>query len=61
MKVGQIREKAKNLGITAGKMKKVELIHSIQQAEGCEPCFGRSGGSCEYRNCCFMKDCLKIK
>lgn len=61
MKVGQIKEKAKNLGITAGKMKKIELIHSIQQAEGCEPCFGSSGGSCEYRDCCFMKDCLKIK
>jgi len=57
----EIRVKAKALGITAGKMKKAELIHAIQQAEGCTPCFGRSKGQCPYTNCCFMEDCLKIK
>lgn len=61
MKVDQIKRKAKRLGITAGKMKKAELIHSIQMAEGCTPCFGRSDGQCVYTGCCFMPDCLKTR
>jgi len=56
-----IRVKAKALGITPGKMKKAELIHAIQQAEGYTPCFGRSNGQCPYTDCCFMTDCLKVK
>lgn len=61
MKMPEIREKAKALGITPGKMKKSDLIHAIQQAEGCTPCFGRSNGKCQYLDCCFMQDCHKIK
>ena len=60
MKMPEIREKAKALGITPGKMKKAELIHAIQQAENCTPCFGHSGGQCQYLDCCFFADCLKI-
>jgi hypothetical protein len=58
MKMQEIKEKAKGLGITAGKMKKAELIHAIQAAEGNTPCFGTSNGRCPYTNCCFMEDCL---
>jgi len=61
MKIGEIRDKAKALGITPGKMKKAELIHSIQIAEGCTPCFGRSNGQCGYTDCCFIQDCLKTR
>ncbi|MFQ6035927.1 MAG: SAP domain-containing protein [Sedimentisphaerales bacterium] len=61
MNMPEIKVKAKALGITPGKMKKVELIHAIQQAEGCTPCFGRSNGQCPYTDCCFMNDCLKVK
>jgi hypothetical protein len=57
----EIRKKAKNLGITAGKMKKAELIHAIQQAEGYTACFGRSNGQCAYSDCCFISDCLKTR
>ena len=46
MNMPEIRVKAKSLGITPGRMKKAELIHAIQQAEGCTPCFGRSNGQC---------------
>ena len=60
MKMPQIKRKAKRLGVSAGKMKKVELIHSIQEAEGCTPCFGTSNGECQYTDCCFIQDCLKI-
>ncbi len=60
MKLNEIKEKAKSLGINAGKMKKAELIHAIQQAEGNTPCFGRSNGQCPHTNCCFIDDCLKV-
>ena len=60
MSLSQIKTKAKALGINPGKMKKTELIHSIQAAEGYTPCFGSSNGQCPYTDCCFMKDCLKI-
>lgn len=59
MSMSQIRMKAQSLGIDPGKMKKPELIHTIQVAEGYSPCFGTSGGHCDYTDCCFIKDCLK--
>ena len=59
MTMPQIQKKAKKLGITPGKMKKTELIHTIQRAENCTPCFGTAVDWCQYTNCCFMADCLK--
>jgi hypothetical protein len=61
MGISEIRMKAETLGITPGKMKKVELIHAIQVAEGCTPCFGRSNGQCPYTDCCFMENCFKVR
>ena len=56
----KIKAKAKDLGIEPGKMKKAELIHAIQEAEGCATCFGKVEGQCVYADCCFMKDCRKL-
>ncbi len=61
MKMPEIKRKAQALGITPGKMKKPELIRSIQIAEGYMPCFGTSNGECAQTNCCFMEDCFKQK
>ncbi len=61
MGMPEIRKKAKALGITPGKLKKAELIHTIQVNEGCTPCFGRSYGNCTNTDSCFMKDCLKLQ
>jgi len=55
-----IRQKVLSLGIQPGQMNKVELIHSIQRAEGNTACFGTSNGRCPYTDCCFMADCLKV-
>lgn len=60
MTMSEIRIKAEALGLMPKKMKKTELIHEIQRAEGCTPCYGNSQGACSYTDCCFMKDCLKI-
>ncbi len=61
MKLNEIKEKAKALGIIPGKMKKPELIHVIQETEGNTPCFGRSDGQCPQTDCCFMRECVKIR
>jgi len=61
MKMAELRRKAKPLGIHPSKMKKAELIHSIQRAEGNTPCFGTSNGNCKNTDCCFMEDCLRTK
>ena len=61
MKMLEIKEKAKPLGIVPGKMKKVELIHAIQKTEGNTPCFGKADNHCPYTDCCFMEDCLAAK
>jgi hypothetical protein len=57
MKINEIKQKAKALGINCSKMKKAEIIHAIQRTEGNTPCFGK----CQYTNCCFIDDCLKIQ
>ena len=61
MKMPEIKMKAKALGINPGKMKKTELIHAIQAAEGNAQCYGWSNGHCPNIDCCFMKDCLKTR
>jgi hypothetical protein len=61
MAMPEIRMKAKALNLTPGKMNKADLIHAIQVAEGYTACFGQSNGYCHHTDCCFMKDCLKIK
>ena len=61
MGMPEIKVKAKTLGITPGRMKKAELIHSIQLAEGCTPCYGTSTGQCPHSDCCFMDDCFRAK
>ena len=59
--LSEVKAKARSLGIDPGKMKKTELIHTIQTAEGYTACFGRSNGQCSETNCCFRVDCLKLR
>lgn len=61
MKMMDIKQKARELGLTPGKMKKVELVRAIQLAEGNTPCYGTSDGNCPFTDCCFIADCHKVK
>jgi hypothetical protein len=55
----KIREIAKSKGINPGKMKKAELIKSIQRAEGNFDCFGTAtAGYCDQQNCLWMTACI---
>lgn len=61
MTMAELKNKARNLGVNPGGMKKTELIHAIQRAEGYTPCYGTTDGTCSWTECCFRQDCLKIK
>ena len=61
MSMNDIKEKARNFGIDAGKMKKVELVRAIQKAEGYNACYGTTNGTCTQTHCCWRSDCLKIR
>lgn len=58
MKLEEIKEIAQQHGIKAGKMKKAELIRSIQNAEQNEQCFetGKTD-SCDQVTCLWRGDC----
>jgi hypothetical protein len=57
MKMAEIRKKAQNLGLNSGKMKKADLIRSIQTKEGNDPCYKVKNGSCDQYECCWRDDC----
>ncbi len=62
MSMPEIKTKAKALGLTPpGNIRKPELIHAIQMAEGNTPCYGKSNGRCVHTDCCFLQDCLEYK
>ncbi len=60
MDISEVRSIAKKQGIKTGKMKKAEIIRSIQRAEGNFDCFGSAlSGECSQTKCLWRKDCLK--
>lgn len=46
------------MGIKVGKMKKGDLIRSIQVEEGNFPCFGTPSNHCDQLECSWRNDCL---
>ncbi|MBW2465794.1 MAG: Rho termination factor N-terminal domain-containing protein [Deltaproteobacteria bacterium] len=58
MTVKEIKVIAKKMGIQAGKMKKADLIRSIQTTEGNTPCYQTGAAdSCGQDICCWRSDC----
>jgi hypothetical protein len=60
MKIADVREHAKGLGLSqTSRLKKGGLIRTIQLAEGNFDCFGSPGRhDCPQLNCCWREDCL---
>lgn len=58
MKMQEIRERAKTLGLKSGKMRKLDLVRSIQTEEGNSPCFQEGRKICDQHDCCWREDCL---
>lgn len=54
----EIKEIAKKMDIATGKLKKTDLIRTIQQTEGNSQCFDTGHAShCGQSNCLWMGDC----
>ena len=60
MKMVEIKEKALMLDIKPGKMKKADLIRSIQKEEGNFECFGTAEDFCDQDECCWKDDCMVL-
>ena len=60
MRLTEVKNKAKGMGVKPGKMKKGELIRALQVKEGNDACFGSGsrGEVCDQEGCCFRTDCL---
>ena len=61
MKMQEVREKAKTLGIKSFGKKKVDLIRAIQSKEGNIPCFKTGLDSCDQYKCCWRSECFPEK
>jgi hypothetical protein len=59
MTVKEIQGIAKKMGLKAGKMKKADLVRSIQMAEGNTPCFQTGVNPCDQENCLWRSDCMQ--
>ncbi|MBW1979658.1 MAG: Rho termination factor N-terminal domain-containing protein [Deltaproteobacteria bacterium] len=61
MTVKELRVMAQRLGLKPRKLRKAELIKSIQKAEGNFDCFGTAVDFCDQDNCLFREDCIPKK
>ena len=58
MKIQEVKEKAKMLGLETFGINKDDLIRNIQSREGNIPCFKTGIYSCDQFICCWRSDCL---
>jgi DNA-binding IscR family transcriptional regulator len=58
VKWSDIRKKAKDMGLSVGRMSKADVIRAIQAKEGNFPCFGSAESECDQTDCCWREDCL---
>jgi hypothetical protein len=58
MKMNDIKEVARKMGIRPGKMTKGELIHTIQTTEGNPACYNTGQAvTCGQSDCAWRDDC----
>ncbi len=59
MKLDEIRTIAKAQGLATARRSKLDLIQSIQSAEGNFPCYTTAtGGQCDQLACLWRDDCF---
>ena len=59
MNMNDVKKKATILGIKPGKMRKADLIRTIQLQEGNSACFQPGMTSCDQNDCCWRSDCVQ--
>ncbi len=61
MKMQEIKGIAKEYGIKHSKLKKVDLVQTIQLAEGNFNCFATAiDGVCDQNGCVWREDCFSL-
>ena len=61
MNMQEIRGIAKTMGIRTSKLRKVDLVKSIQHAEGNFDCFATAeSGACDQLACRWRDDCFLL-
>jgi hypothetical protein len=61
MNMQEIRDIAKSMGIKTSKVKKVDLVKSIQKTEGNNECFSTAmDGNCGQLDCLWRTDCFSL-
>ncbi len=59
MNMQEIRDIAKNHGLKAARLNKVQLVQAIQQVEGNFDCFASAReGYCDQGGCLWRRDCF---
>jgi hypothetical protein len=63
MKIAAVRQRAYAVGLTGiSRIRKGELIRTIQRREGHQPCFGGEDRfACEQQACCWREDCQVLR
>ena len=60
MQMEEIRSIAKNIGVKTARQSKVDLVRSIQLAEGNFSCFATAvDGICDQLGCIWRSDCFE--
>jgi len=59
MKMQEIQEMARHIGIRVSGRTKSNLVREIQRKEGSFDCFGTARYFCDQDCCCFKSDCFK--
>ena len=60
MKMQEIRDIAKQYGVKASRMNKVQLVQAIQHTEGNFDCFATAvDGYCDQPGCLWRADCFE--
>lgn len=60
MRLSQIEEKARSLGVkNTWQHSRKALIREIQRREGNAVCFSTGRRACDQLNCCWRRDCFK--
>lgn len=58
MKMAQVQQRAKTMGIPFFRMSKKALIRNIQAKEGNTACYLTGRTSCDQFECCWRNDCM---
>lgn len=61
MKMQEVHNMARQLGVNSFGKTKTEVIHEIQRKEGYFDCYGSARDHCDQENCAFRSCCLEKK